>query len=147
MIVKEARSRKKLTIQLSDSNIIQRILEGDKKAFRLKRVVINTCLQKLRKKTVLDDFDDITEKSYDIGVSPEVINRLSLQELTSIIHKLPPGRKLIFNLYVIDGYTHKEISQQLGISISTSKTQLMKAKKLLKSDILNSNFFNNGNYA
>lgn len=199
MIVKEARSIKRLTIQLSDSNIIQRILEGDKKAFRLlydkycrlfllvcrryfktkqdaedmlqesfvsiykdlrqfdsskgkfqhwaKRVVINTCLQKLRKKTVLDDFDDITEKGYDIGVSPEVINRLSLQELTSIIHKLPPGRKLIFNLYVIDGYTHKEISQQLGISISTSKTQLMKAKKLLKSDILNSNFFNNGNYA
>jgi len=192
-------SIKRLAIQISDADIIQRILSGDKPAFRIlydrycrlyllicrryfstkqdaedmlqesfvtiykdlkkydisrgqfihwsKKVVINTCLQKLRKKTVLDDFDDIDTQGYDIGISPAVINKLTLEELTSIIHKLPPGRKLIFNLYVIDGFTHKEISELLGISISTSKTQLMKAKKLLKSDIQNSNFLNNGNYA
>ncbi len=199
MSIKELTRPKRLTIQVSDIDIITRILKGDKTAFRLlydryaklyllicrryfktkqdaedmlqesfvsifkdlnqfdtskgqflhwsKRVVINTCLQKLRKKTVLDDFDEIADKGFDIGISPAVIEKLSLQELTTIIHKLPPGRKLIFNLYVVDGYTHKEISEMLGISISTSKTQLMKAKKLLKSDIQNSNLFNNGNYA
>ena len=112
-----------------------------------KRVVINTCLQRLRKKTVLDDFDDLNEKSFDLGVSPEVMSKMSLEDLTQLIHKLPPGRKLVFNLYVIDGYTHKEISEKLGISTSTSKTQLMKAKNLLRTDIENNNYITRGSYA
>ena len=112
-----------------------------------KRVVINTCLQKLRKKTVLDDFDDIAESAYGIGIAPEVINKLNLEELTSVIHKLSPGQKLVFNLYVIDGYTHKEISEMLNISTSTSKTQLMKAKKLLRSDNQTNSFLQTDMYA
>ena len=113
-----------------------------------KRVVINTCLQRIRKKTVLDDFDNLEDKQFDMGVSPDVLSTLSLQDLTSVIHKLPTGRRIVFNMYVIDGYTHKEISEQLGISVSTSKTQLMRAKKVLQSNIQNNNFAAfNGNYA
>lgn len=122
-------------------------IEKGKFQYWAKRVVINTCLQKLRKKTVLDDFDDIEEKSYDLGIAPDIIAKMQLEDLTKMVHRLPPGRKLVFNMYVIDGYTHKEISGKLGISISTSKTQLMKAKRLLKSDIENNNYFNSGSYA
>jgi len=112
-----------------------------------RKVVVNTCLQKLRKKTVLDDFDDLSKVEHGIGISPEVISKLSLEELTKIIHQLTPGQKLVFNLYVIDGFTHQEISQILGISVSTSKTQLMKAKRFLRTDLENNNYFNSGNYA
>lgn len=112
-----------------------------------KRVVINTCLQKLRKKTVLDDFDTLADIDQNIGVSPSVLNNLGLEELTKVIHKLPTGRRIVFNLYVIDGYTHQEISEQLGISISTSKTQLMKAKKVLQSNIDKLNYTDIGQYA
>ena len=49
-----------------------------------------------------------------------------------MIGKLPVGYRLVFNLYAIDGYSHKEISDQLGISVGTSKSQLFKAKAILK---------------
>ena len=52
--------------------------------------------------------------------------------MTKIIQKLPTGYRTVFNLYVIEGYNHQEIADQLGISESTSKTQLMKAKNMLR---------------
>jgi len=112
-----------------------------------KRIVINTCLQKLRKKTVLDEFEDLVEISMRPMVASEAIHNLSLQELTKIIQAMPPGYRTIFNLYVIDGYNHKEIGKLLGISDSTSKTQLMKAKKFLQKNIQRTSYNLLHNYA
>ena len=100
-----------------------------------KRVCINVCLGNVRRQTL-----------YSVGISvgdefAEVDNdamaQLSLQEMLALIQRLPYGYKTIFNMYVIDGYSHKEIAAELGISISTSKSQLSKARNLLQKKILN----------
>lgn len=112
-----------------------------------KRIVINCCLQNLRKKSILDGFEELSEISIRPIVASEAIQNLSLEELTKIIQALPPGYRRIFNLYVIDGFTHKEIGELLGISASTSKTQLMKAKKFLQKNIQRTDFNMIHNYA
>jgi len=65
----------------------------------------------------------------------DVHSDLSVQEMVSILQTLPTGYRTIFNLYVIEGYTHKEIAEQLDISVSTSKTQLMKAKAIMREKV------------
>lgn len=96
----------------------------------MKRVFVNTCLESLRKKkkewTSLEDAVNVPSDE------PNTISVLSLQELTLLIQKLPVGYRTVFNLYVIEGYSHAEIAEKLGITESTSKTQLMKAKSLLR---------------
>ena len=62
----------------------------------------------------------------------DIISDLHLKDITKMIQSLPLGYRTVFNLYVIEGFNHQEIGQQLGISESTSKTQLMKAKNMLK---------------
>ncbi len=99
----------------------------------MKRVFINTCLEKLRKNKI--DFVSINDNMEIHSFESSIISDLNLYDLTRIIQKLPVGYRTVFNLYVIEGYTHKEIGDQLNISENTSKTQLMKAKNLLKMKI------------
>jgi RNA polymerase sigma-70 factor (ECF subfamily) len=63
------------------------------------------------------------------GTNPD--NNLLANELLTIINQLPEGKKTVFNLYVVEGYSHKEIAEMLGISEGTSKSQLAKAKEIL----------------
>ena len=81
---------------------------------------------------VLRGSDDIVEAAHIIKTDSSALQNLNLQDITNLLLKLPAGYRTVFNMYVIDGYTHKEIAKELGISDSTSKTQLMKAKNLLK---------------
>ena len=111
------------------------------------RVVINTCLMKMRKKDILRDFEDIMDISKVQRVKSSAISNLSLQELLDLVNKLPKGYRTIFNLYVIDGYSHKEIATMLDISESTSKTQLMKSKKLLQKNLGKAELQHRENYA
>jgi len=97
-----------------------------------KRIVINECLQHLRKKKNELDFDLISEYELDEAVVDESQEHLSLKDLTELIQKLPKGYRTVFNLYVVDGYKHQDISNILDISESTSKSQLRKAKRMLQ---------------
>ena len=104
-----------------------------------KRVTINVALQKFRKKSILK-FDKIeenqlTEEEITVDVDEE---NISLSFLLSLINELPPKYQLVFNLYVLDGYSHQEISEVLNISIGTSKSNLFRARKLLQNKINNS---------
>jgi RNA polymerase sigma-70 factor (ECF subfamily) len=101
-----------------------------------KRITVNVALQKFRKKSIIK-FDDIEEsKIPDEKVYVDVEEKeISLNFLLSLINKLPPQYQLIFNLYVLDEYTHKEISEILDISVGTSKSNLSRARKLLKKEI------------
>jgi len=110
------------------------------------RVVINTCLMSLRKKNVLKDFDNIIDMSTNLTVDADAVDNLCLQDLTNFITQLPKGYRTVFNMYVIDGYKHPEISEQLGISVSTSKTQLMKAKRMLQGMITSHDYSQSMNY-
>lgn len=100
------------------------------------RVVINVCLQKLRaKKSNLVAIDSTEISNIDFGEHDRIIESLSLQELTKLIQALPEGYRMVFNMFIIDGYSHKDIAEILDISESTSKTQLLKAKRKLQQEI------------
>jgi len=104
-----------------------------------KRVTVNVALQKFRKKSILK-FDKIEENQLteeEITVDVDEKN-ISLSFLLSLINELPPKYQLVFNLYVLDGYSHQEISEVLNISIGTSKSNLFRARKLLQNKINNS---------
>jgi len=99
----------------------------------LKIIIIRTCLEKLRKKSF--EYTDLNDNLDFIETDMSPLENLNLQYLTQLIQQLPLGYRTVFNLYVIDGYTHKEIGELLNISENTSKTQLMKAKNMLKSKL------------
>ncbi len=126
-------------------NIFRKLEQFDelKGAFEAwaKRVTINVCLADIRKNTLyavnITKAEDV--ESEDVSV----LSNISLQEMLALIQQLPFGYKTVFNMYVIDGYSHKEIAEELDISISTSKSQLMKARKLLQKKIVASSQFYN----
>ncbi len=99
----------------------------------IKKVFINTCLEKIRKKKI--EFEPIEDYSLSSPYEADIISELNLKDLTKMIQRLPTGYRTVFNLYVLEGYTHQEIAEQLRISESTSKTQLMKAKNMLRSKL------------
>ena len=96
----------------------------------MKKVMVNTCLEKLRKRKIfLHSIDDnISNIVYD----SDILSDLNLYDITKWIQKLPLGYRTVFNLYAIEGYSHADIAIQLGITESTSKTQYMKARNMLK---------------
>ena len=75
---------------------------------------------------------DLGEINQEVESAEDVFSTFRTQALLQLIQQLPPGYRAIFNLYVIEGYTHKEIAQQVGISVATSKSQLSRAKQLLR---------------
>jgi len=99
----------------------------------MKRVVINTALQKYREKNVLNLVSsDVVEEITVVEVEEEEI---SLDYLLNLIQELPNQYRLVFNLYVLDGYSHKEVAQALQISEGTSKSNLSRARGILKNKI------------
>ncbi len=102
----------------------------------MKRIAINTALQKYREKSPLqivkeesiEDIEDIEEVEYDDSI-------ISVSFLLETIQELPDRYRLIFNLYVLDKFSHKEIAKMLQISEGTSKSNLSRARLLLKRKI------------
>lgn len=101
----------------------------------MKRIAINTVLQKYRQKRLYDlPADDLMEqKLADNQDNPSA--SIPLPVLLSLIQELPERYRLVFNLYVLDGHTHKEIGGLLGISDGTSKSNLARARQLLQHKI------------
>lgn len=101
----------------------------------VRRIVVNVCIDHYHKQTNFVDINDYVEGFQQEWQSESIISELSNQELLSLINELPDGSRMIFNMYVIDGYPHHEIAKMLGISEGTSKSQLFFAKKLLKNKL------------
>lgn len=101
-----------------------------------KRVVINYTLQQYRNQNIFE----IVSENIAAEETVEIDNdEISLEFLTQIIQELPDRYRLVFNLYVIDDYSHKEIAEMLSINIGTSKSNLARAKGILKEKILLNN--------
>lgn len=96
------------------------------------RVLVNSALKYLKKYNWIDTISEMEEATEIGSGSEDIFQKLATKELTQLIQKLPLGYKLVFNMYVIEGYGHKEIAEALGISIGTSKSQLSKARKTLR---------------
>ncbi|MHA4809274.1 RNA polymerase sigma factor [Flavitalea flava] len=96
----------------------------------LKKIMVRECLMFLRKKNA---FALLTySETPDIPFEEDGLANLSAEEIFSLIVQLPVGYRTVFNLYVMEGFEHKEIGEELGIAEGTSKSQLSKAKILLK---------------
>ena len=97
----------------------------------LRRIVVNTALKALQKKKFL--FTEINEaSSHNKLVEPEALSSLQTQQLMNMLQQLPDGYRVVFNLYVIEGYDHEEIANLLNIQPGTSRSQLVKARKMLQ---------------
>nr|WP_317043368.1 RNA polymerase sigma factor [Polaribacter haliotis] len=100
----------------------------------LKRITINTALLKYREKSPLQIVKELpeTEEETEIDLESSIFN---VDVLLDFIQKLPDRYRLVFNLYVLDNYSHKEIATLLNISEGTSKSNLSRARKILKEQL------------
>ncbi|MCB4798374.1 RNA polymerase sigma factor [Neotamlana laminarinivorans] len=98
----------------------------------LKRITINTALQRYRNEKVFDIINENNIEDETIEIDEDSV---SLDYLLKIIQELPDRYRLVFNLYVLDGYSHKEIAKLLNINIGTSKSNLARARQILKNTI------------
>ncbi len=98
----------------------------------IKRITVNTVLQKYRKEQYMDVVSENVGEAVEVDAEETAI---SLSTLLTYIQELPNKYRLTFNLYVLDGYSHKEISEMLGTSTGTSKSNLARAKMILREKI------------
>lgn len=100
----------------------------------IRRIMVRECLMYLRsKKHIINYTDDIEQ--YEKPAEFSTTLEMDSEELIMMIDALPDGYKTVFNLYAIEGYKHHEIAEMLDISTSTSKTQLMRARKVLQQSV------------
>lgn len=100
----------------------------------MRRIAVNIALEKYRKRYRVQTVADVA--IYDMRtVSDDVYDQINTEQLMQLIQELPPRYKMVFNLYAIDGYTHKEIAEKMGIDEGTSKSNLSRARKILQNRI------------
>jgi len=109
----------------------------------MKRITVNTALNHIRDnfknnktESLFDnEYKSITEQEEYFSEYDELLEHINKESLFKMIQDLPDGYRTIFNLYAIENYSHKEIAEQLDVSVSTSKTQLFKARRILTAKI------------
>ena len=107
----------------------------------IRKIMVNTCLSYLRKKNPMKPTDE--EYVYH-NKATESLENTSVQDIQKLIDVLPEGYKMVFNLFAIEGYKHLEIAQELSITVSTSKSQLFKARKWLQENYNKMNQISHG---
>jgi len=101
----------------------------------MRRIVINTALKRLNKKSFTHE--KTVERFDEILLNPSVLDHLQAEDIMAVINTLPDGYRQIFNLAVVEEYAHKEIAALLNIEEATSRSNLSKAKKLLRKKLGN----------
>lgn len=96
----------------------------------IRKIMVFECISYLRKKNQLIFTDEI--ENYESMVENEVELTIAVEELQNYINELPKGCKVVFNMYVIEGYKHAEIAELLNVTVGTTKTQLSRARKALQ---------------
>lgn len=101
----------------------------------IRRVVVNAAIRTIEKKKI--QYKELEENMYDVPrVEATAYNHLNQEELMKLINQLPDGYRIVFNLSAIEGYSHEEIGAMLNIQPGTSRSQLVKARKMLQYQIL-----------
>jgi RNA polymerase sigma-70 factor (ECF subfamily) len=98
----------------------------------IRRIITNTALDHLRKKSKLHEFIDDNKEVEEERLDNSILENINADGIFKLITRLPEGAKAVFNLYAIEGYTHKEIADKLEITEGTSKSQFKRARSLLK---------------
>lgn len=97
----------------------------------MRRVFVTVALRQVSKQKLFFTDTDISDKK-EHSIAPEVLSKISADEIHVLIRSMPDGYRTIFNLHVIEGYSHEEIAVMLGIQATTSRGQLLKARKYLQ---------------
>jgi RNA polymerase sigma-70 factor (ECF subfamily) len=107
----------------------------------MRKIVVNTAIthfHKAKKHYYHEEIDDVSEGELEFSLSPD--KEYDAKELHRLLTKMPEGYRVIFNLYAVEGYKHREIAEQLKIDESTSKSQYLRAKKWLRKEMTNLNW-------
>jgi len=100
----------------------------------MRKVFVNTALERFRKKSFMYPVEDIYEYANDINAD-EITSNIAANDIIQLIRELTPKYRMVFNLYAIEGYTHKEIAKKMGISEGTSKSNLSRARGILQNKV------------
>jgi len=113
----------------------------------VRRIMVNVSLEKFRKQHVLHPVEDVTVYDQE-GDADNIVENITAGELIELIQELPPRYRMVFNLYVMEGMNHKEIAETMNITEGTSKSNLARARDILKKKvkILYGNVEKNSNY-
>lgn len=96
----------------------------------VRRIIVHTCIGQYRRKREILTIN--IDAAHHVQVDTRALARLSQHEILMLIQSLPNGYRTVFNLYAVEGYSHQEIGEMLGITVGTSKSQLARAKKMLQ---------------
>ena len=102
----------------------------------VRRIMVHSSIEYYRKHHKMVQMVDVTEMSNEPSVNPSAMVNMNVKDLMGIIQQLSPGYKMVFNLYAIEGYSHKEIADMVGITEGASKSQLSRARTILKDMVL-----------
>lgn len=105
----------------------------------LRRIIINTAINHFHKTKKDNQVQDLAMSEDELRVDEHITSGIAYDEIIDMVQQLSPAYRTVFNLYVIEGYKHREIAKKLGIAIGTSKSNLAKAKQNLQS-MLEKNF-------
>ncbi|MFM2138981.1 MAG: hypothetical protein RJA57_1288 [Bacteroidota bacterium] len=97
----------------------------------MRRIFVNTAIEQFRRRRYLMPVTEKEEHTLEAAY-PSALDDLSAKDILALVRELSPGYRTVFNLYVVEGYSHREIADMLGISEGTSKSQLSRAKAILQ---------------
>lgn len=100
-----------------------------------RRIMVHSAIEYYRKNYKMMQVMDIEELGYEQSSQSEIAEKMDAGELLALIQQLPPGYRMVFNMYAIEGYSHKEIAGIAGITEGASKSQLSRARAILKEQI------------
>jgi RNA polymerase sigma factor (sigma-70 family) len=98
----------------------------------LRQIIVNTAINHFHKNKKLRKWERLDDTGAEIASEEQIISGISYDEIVDMVQKLTPGYRAVFNLHVIEGFTHEEISGMLDISVGASKSNLSRAKKNLR---------------
>ena len=110
----------------------------------VRRIVVNSALDSYRKNKKHQTNIDVDSVDYLLDDKAFIIEELNADDLLAVIKTIPAGYQMVFNLFAIEGYSHKEIAEQLSITESTSKSQYSRARKLLRDLLVKKNIVEEG---
>ncbi|MBR9861388.1 sigma-70 family RNA polymerase sigma factor [bacterium] len=97
----------------------------------LKRIFVNTSIEQIRKRKMHYDINEMDTNTPEFAKNLQM-SSMDADKIMELVQQLPSGYRTVFNMYCVDGYSHKEIAEHLGVSENTSKSQLFKARKMLQ---------------
>lgn len=101
----------------------------------VRRIMVNTALDQLRKTSKFNSNVSMDDVEYKVESDSDALSSLMEEDLLKLIQEMPEGYKTVFNMFAIEGFTHKEIGEKLGVSENTSKSQYSRAKAYLRNKV------------